>query len=69
MGGTVPLGYDLGDRRLVINQAEASLVRQIYQRYLELGSVRLLKQDLDQRGVTSKARLSRKGSSSCQCRC
>jgi site-specific DNA recombinase len=64
MGGTVPLGYDLDDRRLVINEAEASLVRQIYQRYLELGSVRLLKEDLDQRGVTSKARLSRKGTSS-----
>src|SRR5205814_2117746 len=42
MGGTVPLGYDLDDRRLVINQAEAPVVRQIYQRYLELGSVRLL---------------------------
>jgi site-specific DNA recombinase len=48
----------------VINKAEASLVRQIYQRYLELGSVRLLKQDLDQRGVASKVRLSRNGSSS-----
>src|SRR5438309_4761500 len=64
MGGTVPLGYDLDDRRLVINKAEAPLVRQIYQRYLELGSVRLLKQDLDQRGVASKVRLSRKGISS-----
>jgi len=40
------------------------LVRQIYQRYLELGSVRLLKQELDQRGVASKVRLSRKGTSS-----
>src|SRR5256885_16115935 len=40
MGGTVPLGYDVGDRRLVINEAEAYQVRQIYQRYLELGSVR-----------------------------
>src|SRR5438552_6765654 len=64
MGGTVPLGYDLDDRCLVINKAEAPLVRQIYQRYLELGSVRLLKQDLDQRGVASKVRLSRKGTSS-----
>ncbi len=64
MGGTVPLGYDLDDRRLVINKAEAPLVRQIYQRYLELGSVRLLKQDLDQRGVASKVRFSRKGTSS-----
>ena len=62
MGGTVPLGYDVRERRLVINQAEAQLVRQIYQRYLGLGSVRLLKQELDQRGVVSKVRLSRKGS-------
>jgi DNA invertase Pin-like site-specific DNA recombinase len=46
MGGMVPFGYGVCDRRLAINPAEAQLVRQIYQRYLELGSVRLLKQDL-----------------------
>ena len=40
MGGMVPLGYDVCNRRLAINAAEAQLVRQIYQRYLELGSVR-----------------------------
>jgi DNA invertase Pin-like site-specific DNA recombinase len=45
MGGVVPLGYDLRERRLVINQAEAELVRQIYRRYLELGCVRLLKDE------------------------
>jgi site-specific DNA recombinase len=64
MGGILPLGYDVGDRRLVINEAEAALVTQIYQRYLELGSVRLLKQDLDQRGIVSKVRLSQKGTRS-----
>ena len=64
MGGTVPLGYDVRDLRLVINEAEAHQVRQIYQRYLELGSVRLLKQDLDRRGVASKVRLSHKGTRS-----
>ena len=64
MGGTVPLGYDVRERRLMINEAEAQLVRQIYQRYLKLGSVRLLKMELDQRGVVSKVRLSRKGSQS-----
>jgi site-specific DNA recombinase len=64
MGGTVPLGYDVRQRRLVINEAEALLVRQLYQRYLELGSVRLLKLELDRRGVVSKVRLSRKGSTS-----
>src|SRR5439155_12232291 len=46
------------------NKTEAPLVRQIYQRYLELGSVRLLKQDLDRREVISKLRFSRKGTSS-----
>src|SRR5690348_2795207 len=64
MGGTVPLGYDVRQRRLVINEAEALLVRQLYQGYLELGSVRLLKLELDRRGVVSKVRLSRKGSTS-----
>jgi hypothetical protein len=64
MGGTVPLGYDVRERRLVINEAEAQLVRQIYHRYLGLGSVRLLKLELDQCGVVSKLRLSRKGSKS-----
>ena len=33
MGGVVPLGYDLRARRLIINQAEAELVRQIYRGY------------------------------------
>jgi site-specific DNA recombinase len=64
MGGTTPLGYDVRERRLVINEAEAHLVRQIYQRYLELGSVRLLKAELDRSGVLSKARLSCKGTKS-----
>jgi site-specific DNA recombinase len=54
MGGMVPLGYEVRERRLVINEAEAQLVRLIYRRYLELGSVRLLKQELDQRGVAHK---------------
>src|SRR5271168_2640000 len=46
MGGTVPLGYDWCDRRLVVNEAEATTVRHIFERYLELHSVRLLKDEL-----------------------
>jgi hypothetical protein len=61
MGGVVPLGYDLRERRLVINPAEAEVVRQIFRRYLELGCVRLLKDDLDRRGVVSKSRSSDNG--------
>ena len=61
MGGLVPLGYDVIDRRLVINKSEAETVREIFRRYLELGCVRLLKEDLDRRGVLSKRRTSKSG--------
>jgi site-specific DNA recombinase len=61
MGGTVPLGYDVVDRRLVINPPEAETVRGIYKRYLGVGSIRLLKQDLDRRRIVSKRRLSKAG--------
>jgi site-specific DNA recombinase len=50
MGGTVPIGYDVVDRRLVVNPTEAAIVREIYARYLELASIRLLKQELDRGG-------------------
>jgi hypothetical protein len=45
----------------VENEAEAAIVRMIYKRYLELGCVRLLKDDLDRREMVSKVRVSRKG--------
>ena len=61
MGGTVALGYDVSDHRLVINSAEAETVKGIFQRYLELRSVRLLRNDLDQRGIVSKIRISKSG--------
>jgi len=56
MGGVTPLGYEIRERRLVVNPAEAATVRDIFQRYLEQGSVRLLKDDLDRRGILSKVR-------------
>jgi site-specific DNA recombinase len=54
MGGTPPLGYDIGKRALVVNEPEAETVRFIFQRFLETGSVHALKIDLDVNGVTSK---------------
>jgi hypothetical protein len=54
MGGPLPLGYDVESRRLVVNATEAELVRQIYQRYLELGSVVELADDLNARGYKTK---------------
>lgn len=56
MGGNVPLGYDIKDRKLVVNEAEAATVRMIFRRYAELGSVSLLKAELDAHGVVSKRR-------------
>jgi site-specific DNA recombinase len=64
MGGCPSMGYDVFDRRLVVNQAEAATVRQIYQRYLKAGSVPKLKRALDRDGVVSKIRVSRKGNRS-----
>jgi site-specific DNA recombinase len=57
MGGPVPLGYDLGNRRLDVNQKEAEVVREIYRLYLRLGCVRQLKADLEKRGARSKIRV------------
>jgi len=61
MGGSVPIGYDVRERKLLVHESEAKNVRHIFDRYLEIGSVRLLKKDLDSRGIVSAARTSRKG--------
>ncbi len=59
MGGVVPLGYDLEDRHLVMNPAEAEQVKEIYRLYLKLGCVTKLKEHLKQTGILSKKRISR----------
>jgi site-specific DNA recombinase len=64
MGGLVPLGYDVMERLLVVNQTEAETVREIFRRYLELGSVRLLMEDLNHRGIRSKVRMAKNGKQS-----
>ena len=61
MGGNVPLGYVVKDRKLLINEAEAKTVRQIYRRYATLGSVWALKEELDRYGIVSKVRIDRCG--------
>jgi DNA invertase Pin-like site-specific DNA recombinase len=56
MGGNVPIGYDVKDCKLVVSETEASTVRLIFRRYAELGSVSLLRAELDQLGIVSKRR-------------
>jgi len=56
MGGTTPIGYRVEDRRLVIIEEDADIVRSIFRLYLELGTVRQLKQALQERGIVTKKR-------------
>ncbi|UOK71862.1 recombinase family protein [Ancylobacter polymorphus] len=53
MGGHVPMGYRREDRRLVIAPNEASLVRTIFARYLELGTVEAVERSLKQDGIVT----------------
>ncbi|MEE8202936.1 MAG: recombinase family protein [Alphaproteobacteria bacterium] len=61
MGGLPPLGYDVKDRKLVVNEREAETVCHIYRRYAALGSVLALKDELDRDGIVSKVRVDRFG--------
>jgi len=62
MGGSVPLGYEVKDRALVINEIEAAKVRLIYKQYVELGSVRDLAGYLDSNyGIRSHRRATQSG--------
>lgn len=56
MGGPVPLGYAPNGRTLTVVEAEAKTVRTVFRLYLELGSVRRLKEEVDRLGLTSKHR-------------
>lgn len=56
MGGPPPLGYDVEDKKLIVNAAEAETVRALFRLYLQLGSVRLLKHEADRQGLVTKQR-------------
>src|SRR5947209_13266770 len=56
VGGTVPLGYELKDGKLLVVEEEAEQVRMIFRRYLELGSVNALVADLGGRKLRTKVR-------------
>jgi len=54
VGGSIPLGYASVDKKLVILPEEAETVRLIFERYLEVPSIRDLVEDLDARGVRTR---------------
>ena len=55
-GGSVPLGYDVKDKKLVVNPSEAKIVRTIFTRYLALKSFQKLIDELDDKGIVTKKR-------------
>ena len=61
MGGRPPLGYDGVDHKLQVNEPEAQTVRAIFQRYLDLGSVKALTRELADAGTLSKSWAGRNG--------
>lgn len=62
-GGTPPLGYDVDSERgrLVVNQAEAKTVRFIFRRFAELGSPLMVADELNKKGITTKAWMTKHG--------
>ena len=54
MGGYVPLGYDVVDRKLVVNQEEAAKVRMVFERFVEVGSATVLAKELRHDGFRNK---------------
>jgi hypothetical protein len=54
MGGWSPLGYEVKERKLVINEVDAKLVRSIFQRFLKTGSATTLARELIAEDVRNK---------------
>lgn len=61
MGGVAPIGYRIENRQLVVNQDEVPVVRMLFERYVALGSVSALKQELDGKRIKTPIRTSLKG--------
>jgi len=61
MGGPLPLGYDVNDRKLIINKPEAKTVRTLFKMYIELGTVRSLKEEADKLDIVTKHRVQKNG--------
>jgi Recombinase/Resolvase, N terminal domain len=56
VGGIVPLGYEVRERKLLVREDEAQTIRLIFERYLALGSLPALQRDLRERGVVTRRR-------------
>lgn len=61
MGGRAPLGFDIENRRLIINEEDAPKAQNIFKLYLKLGCVKKLKVELKLLEIKSRERVSQKG--------
>ncbi len=61
MGGCPPLGYDIRDRKLIINPREAEIVKKIFLRFITLQSITMLVRELRLQGITSKTYVTQTG--------
>lgn len=61
MGGNVPLGYDVVNRKLIVNDKDAKTLRMIFDQYLKLGCVAKLKAWLDENNIITIKRFSNRG--------
>jgi len=63
MGGVPPVGYEIKNYQLIPNKSEIKTTQHIFNRYLELGSVGALKQELDSNNIKSPIRVSQNNNS------
>jgi DNA invertase Pin-like site-specific DNA recombinase len=56
VGGVVPLGYEVRDKKLLVNDDEARTIRMIFERYLALGSLPALQRELRTQGIVTRRR-------------
>lgn len=61
MGGNIPLGYDAKDRKLLINEKEAKIVRILFQNFAETASITETARELNNLGFTTKTWISNNG--------
>lgn len=61
MGGTCPFGYGHKDRKLYIEDNEAKTIRSIFNLYIKLRNVRLVKSEIDQRAYKTRLRTQKSG--------
>ena len=61
MGGSPPLGYDVIERKLVINEAEAAIVRRVFKEMVRIGSPTAIAAQLNAEGITTKTWTTQEG--------